>query len=101
MCAGLCQTKLLTRAEEYELGTKIQALMRQKELRQQLAARLGRPPSWAEWAEACRLTVMELEVRSLTSLAVVVVGFLLMLGGDTETRAALTLNPGPKRAATR
>eukprot|EP00752_Nemacystus_decipiens_P011932 g10582.t1 len=61
MCAELCQKRLLTRAEEYELGTKIQALMRHKELRQQVAARLGRPPSRAEWARACRLTVTELE----------------------------------------
>lgn len=63
MCAELCQTKLLTRADEYDLGTKIQAVMRHKEARQQLAASLGRAPSRREWAGACGMTVGELEVR--------------------------------------
>lgn len=63
MCAELCQTKLLTRADEFELGTKIQAAVRHTEERKKLAARLGRSPSRREWARACRLTVAELEVR--------------------------------------
>ncbi|CAB1120190.1 unnamed protein product [Ectocarpus sp. CCAP 1310/34] len=60
-CAELCQTKLLTRAEEYELGTKIQTLMGHVGTRQELAARLGRAPTFSEWAESCRTTVVELE----------------------------------------
>ncbi|CAM9230366.1 unnamed protein product [Ectocarpus sp. 13 AM-2016] len=60
-CAELCQTKLLTRAEEYELGTKIQTLMGHVGTRQELAAGLGRAPTFSEWAESCRMTVVELE----------------------------------------
>ncbi|CAM9818512.1 unnamed protein product [Pylaiella littoralis] len=60
-CAELCQSKLLTRAEEYELGTKIQVLMRRTEARQQVVGRLDRPASWAEWAEECGTTIVELK----------------------------------------
>ncbi|CBN75768.1 RNA polymerase, sigma 70 subunit, RpoD subfamily [Ectocarpus siliculosus] len=60
-CAELCQAKLLTRAEEYELGTKIQTLMGHVGARQELAAGLGRAPTFSEWAESRRMTVVELE----------------------------------------
>lgn len=36
--------------------------MRRTEARQQVVGRLGRPVSWAEWAEACGTSVVELKV---------------------------------------
>eukprot|EP00904_Undaria_pinnatifida_P011319 jgi/Undpi1/7317/HiC_scaffold_22.g09790.m1 len=61
MCAELCQTKLLTRAEEYDMGTKIQGLMQYTAVREALATQLGRRPSFAEWAESCCMTEPELK----------------------------------------
>ncbi|CAM9556450.1 unnamed protein product [Discosporangium mesarthrocarpum] len=56
-CQDLCSTKLLTKKEEYLLGTKIQLLMRYEEERDLLAMKLGRQPSDDEWAEACGFNV--------------------------------------------
>ena len=64
MCADLCQARLLTRDEEYELGTKIQALMSYTAMRDRLSERLGRSPTPVEWAESCCMTVPELQVGS-------------------------------------
>ncbi|CAM9221727.1 unnamed protein product [Ascophyllum nodosum] len=61
MCADLCQARLLTRDEEYELGTKIQALMSYTAMRDRLSERLGRSPTPVEWAESCCMTVPELQ----------------------------------------
>lgn len=59
----LRQSRLLTRDEEYELGTKIQVLMSYNAMKDRLLTRLGREPTLEEWAESCCMTVPELQVR--------------------------------------
>lgn len=66
MCGELCQARLLTREEEYDLGTKIQVLMGYIEVRNRLMSHLGRVPSAEEWAEACCLPLGEFEVRRMS-----------------------------------
>lgn len=45
--------KLLSHSQEMELGKHIQALIAVESIREELAKALMRPPSDAEWAEAC------------------------------------------------
>ena len=44
------------------MGTKIQGLMQYTAVRESLATRLGRRPSFEEWAESCCMTEPELKV---------------------------------------
>lgn len=62
MCEELRDCKILSRDEEYELGTKIQALMHYLQVRQQLGEYLGRQPLPQEWADACSMSSLDLQV---------------------------------------
>lgn len=62
LCNELRHFKLLSRDEEYVLGTKIQALMQFLEVRQRLTELLGRDPLMEEWANGCCMSTVELQV---------------------------------------
>lgn len=61
LCNELRHFKLLSRDEEYVLGTKIQALMQFLEVRQRLTELLGRDPLMEEWANGCCMSTVELQ----------------------------------------
>jgi len=46
--------ELLSKNEEIILGREIQILIKWEGLREELQAKLSRPPTYAEWANACR-----------------------------------------------
>lgn len=64
-------SKLLTREQEHELGTRIQNLMRVTAVGRRLAISLGRQPTIEEWAKACRMSPEELKVMSGEAQSVV------------------------------
>ncbi|CAM9667898.1 unnamed protein product [Chrysoparadoxa australica] len=53
MYEELGRAKLLTRAQEIELGLKIQQLVEMENVRSKLVEDSGREPTDSEWAEAC------------------------------------------------
>ena len=50
-------TELLTREEEYVLGTKVQFMVKCEHVHEGLSINLGRPPTIEEWAQACGFVV--------------------------------------------